>query len=98
MSSWARIQSSRSMSMPISAQITRIDSRDDISTATSTVPVPLATTSLTVSTVSRRITGSRVRTALFLNQGSTTPRSTSWRPGSPLRVNGSTIHMNSMAM
>ena len=40
MSSWARIQPSRSMSMPISRQITRIDKRDDISVATLTSPVP----------------------------------------------------------
>ena len=66
--------------------------------ATFTSPMPLATTSLTVSAVSWRITGSMVLTALFLNQGSTTPRSTSWRPASPSRVKGSTIHMNSMAM
>ena len=48
--------------------------------------------------VIRLITGSIILTALFLNHGSTTPRSTSWRPVSPSSVNGSTIHMNSMAM
>ena len=86
------------MSIPMSRQITRIDRRDDSSVATSTSPVPQDTTSSMVATASSLMTGSIVLTALFLNHGSTTLRSTLWRPISPSKVNGSTIHMNSMAI
>ena len=84
--------------MPVRVQITRIESGYASSWARFSSPRPEATISSSSSVVSRRITGSIVRTARVRNHGSTTPRSASCRPGSPSSVNGSTAHMKSSAM